>query len=107
MFNILVILVIISGYAFYKSKNEQTSYSVKVIMSCGLAGTICSLIDKLFWGGSLDFCRYQAFYFRLKDCYLTVAEIIFVVIGILHNREISMKEYIYFAIVSLKDKFRR
>ena len=80
LFNILVILVIISGYAFYKSKNEQTSYSVKVIMSCGLAGTICSLI----------------FIFDLKDCYLTVAEIIFVVIGILHNREISMKEYIYF-----------
>ncbi len=65
-------------------------------MSCGLAGTICSLIDKLFWGGSLDFADTKLFIFDLKDCYLTVAEIIFVVIGILHNREISMKEYIYF-----------
>ncbi|HBG5342902.1 TPA: signal peptidase II [Clostridioides difficile] len=97
LFNILVILVIISGYAFYKSKNEQTSYSVKVIMSCGLAGAICSLIDKVFWGGSLDFLQIPSFFiFDLKDCYLTVAEIIFVIIGILHNKEISMKEYIYF-----------
>lgn len=36
------------------------------------------------------------FIFDLKDCYLTVAGIIFVIIGLGHNKEISIKEYILF-----------
>lgn len=39
------------------------------------------MIDKLFWGGSLDFLQIPTlFIFDLKDCYLTVAEVIFVAI---------------------------
>ena len=52
-------------------------------MICGISGCLCSLIDKLFWGGSLDFLQIPTlFIFDLKDCYLTVAEVIFVAIGI-------------------------
>lgn len=101
--NIFIIFIMISGYSFYKTKNEQTSHSVKVIMNCGLAGAICSLIDKAFWGGSLDFLQIHNFFIcDLKDCYLTIAEILFVIIGILHNREISIKEYLCFCYGKLK-----
>lgn len=93
----------ISGYSFYKSKDEQTSHSVKVIMDCGLAWAICSLIDKVFLGESLDFSQiHNVFIFDLKDCYLTIAEILFVIIGILHNREISIKKYLCFCYGKLK-----
>ena len=97
LLNILVILLLISGYFFYKTKRQYTSCSVKVIITCGVAGTLCSLLDKVLWGGSLDFLQIpNIFTFDLKDSYLTVAEVIFVIIGILHNKEISVKEYISF-----------
>lgn len=103
IFNILVIFIFISGYFFYKTKKQHTSCSVKVIITCGLAGAICSLLDKVLWGGSLDFLQIPNFFtFDLKDSYLTVAEIIFVIIGILHSKEISVKEYISFCYSRLR-----
>ena len=66
------------------------------------------MIDKLFWGGSLDFLQIPTlFIFDLKDCYLTVAEVIFVVIGILHSREISVKEYLHFCCMNITKEMLR
>ncbi len=43
------------------------------------AGIICSLLDKVFWGGSLDFIWLKGFFiFDLKDVYLTTAEALMV-----------------------------
>lgn len=97
LLNIVALFLFLSGYMFYQAKKSCTGFWVKTIMICGIAGCLCSLIDKLFWGGSLDFLQIPTlFIFDLKDCYLTVAEVIFVVIGILHSREISLKEYLHF-----------
>ena len=97
LLNILALFLFLSGYMLYQAKRAHTSFFVKTIMICGMAGCFCSLIDKLFWGGSLDFLQIPAlFIFDLKDCYLTTAEVIFVVIGILHSKEISVKEYLHF-----------
>ena len=97
LLNILALFLFLSGYMLYQAKRVHTSFLVKMIMICGIAGGLCSLIDQLFWGGSLDFLQIPTlFIFDLKDCYLTVAEVIFVVIGILHSREISVKEYLHF-----------
>ncbi|WP_104803364.1 signal peptidase II [Blautia marasmi] len=97
LLNVIAIFIFLTGYLLYKAKREQTKLSVKVIMVCGLAGCLCSLIDKLLWGGSLDFLQIlDLFIFDLKDCYLTVAEVLFVIIGVLHNKEISVKEYSLF-----------
>lgn len=95
--NVLVIFLFLTGYMLYKTKRETTSAPVNIIMICGLAGCFCSLIDKLFWGGSLDFLQIPGlFIFDLKDCYLTIAEVLFVIIGIPHSKEISIKEYVQF-----------
>ena len=97
LLNVFALGILISGYLLYKVKREDTSFPVKIIMIFGLAGCLCSLIDKLFWGGSLDFLQIPNYFiFDLKDCYLTVAEVIFVVIGILNSKEISVKEYLHF-----------
>lgn len=97
LLNVLAIFVFLSGYLLYRAKKKQTRFSVKIIMTCGLAGCLCSLIDKLFWGGSLDFLQIPKFFtFDLKDCYLTVAGIIFIIIGLCHSKEISVKEYMLF-----------
>ena len=95
--NIIVILVFISGYMFYKSKKRKDTLIVNIIMISGLSGCICSLIDKILWGGSLDFLQIpQLFTFDLKDCYLSVAITLFLIIGLMHNKEISVKEYLKF-----------
>lgn len=103
LLNILVFFIFLSGYLLYNAKRKHTSFPVQLIMVFGISGCICSLIDKLFWGGSLDFLQIpDVFIFDLKDCYLTIAEIIFMCVGIFHNKEISMKEYIFFC----SNKFR-
>lgn len=97
LLNMLVLFVFLSGYLLYRAKRVEVSFSVITIMIFGLAGCLCSLVDKLFWGGSLDFLQIPSFFtFDLKDCYLTVAEVLFVIVGISYNKEISVKEYLNF-----------
>lgn len=103
VFNILAIYIFLSGYLLYRAKTKQIGFSVKIILVCGLAGCLCSLIDKLFWGGSLDFLQIpNLFTFDIKDCYLTIAGVMFVVIGLLHSKEITIKEYLRFC----RNKFK-
>ena len=97
LLNVFVLFLFFSGYMLYQAKRAHIRFWVKIIMICGISGCLCSLIDKLFWGGSLDFLQIPTlFIFDLKDCYLTVAEVIFVAIGILNSKEISVKEYLHF-----------
>ncbi len=103
LLNVLVIFLFISGYLLYKQKRKCTSISVKAIMICGMTGCLCSLIDKVFWGGSLDFIQIpNLFTFDLKDCYLSIAQIIFIVLAVPYNKEISVKEYLQFCFDKLK-----
>ena len=97
--NILVIVVLLSGYSFYRNKKNNPSMSVNILYISGMAGAICILIDKIFWGGSLDFIQiYNFFICDIKDCYLTIAECFLLVIGLKHEKEISFKEYIEYCL---------
>ncbi len=93
--NLLVIALFISGYSFYRSKKPISSIPANMTYVVGLAGSICSLVDKVIWGGSLDFIQIPfLFTFDIKDCYLTIAQCLFIYIGIKHHKEISVTEYI-------------
>lgn len=106
-FNVLIILIFISGYALYIKKVKVPGKIAKIILISGLAGCICSLIDKVFWGECLDYIRIpNVFIFDLKDAYLTVAEILFLIIGLAHHREISVKEYLTFCIRIIKKNIK-
>lgn len=98
LFNIIVIFVFFSGYLLYRKKKVvNSSCAVKVLMVFGIAGSICSIIDKLFWGGSLDFIELKNFFiFDVKDCYISFFLVIFIALGMQHGKEFSIKEYIYF-----------
>lgn len=97
LINILALFIMITGYLLYKQKRFETSIPVKILMVLGLSGCMCSLIDKLFWGGSLDFIQIPSlFTFDLKDCYLSTSLIVFVSLGMIYGKEISVKEYISF-----------
>lgn len=107
VFNILIILIFISGYAFYIRKVKVPRKIAKIILISGLAGCICSLMDKLFCGGSLDYIRIPNFFtFDLKDIYITLAEILFLIIGLVHHKEISVKNYLMFCFRIIKKNIK-
>ena len=93
--NILVIALFISGYSFYRSKRNTPSMAANLIYIFGLAASLCSLVDKVFWGGSIDFIQIPVFFtFDLKDCYITVSACLFLVLGLRYQKEISTKDYL-------------
>lgn len=72
---VIVIILTIFIYLFYKFLNRQsdTPWLIDIAFIFILSGSICSLIDKIFWDGSLDYILIQKlFTFDLKDVYINV-----------------------------------
>lgn len=86
LINVLGIVFIYYIYKFYVSKNRETFLGSSVYTLI-MAGAFCSLIDKMFWGGSLDYIKYTGFLggytFDLKDVYISTVEAIIVIILII------------------------
>ena len=85
--NVIVIFVVIFVFLHYKKTHNQYEPWATIVFVLLMAGSVCSLIDKLFWGGSLDFIQIPLFFtFDLKDCYLSLAVTIFVLLNVHHER---------------------
>ncbi|MCK4258172.1 MAG: signal peptidase II [Halanaerobiales bacterium] len=70
--NVLILFFIIQGYRYYKQK-MRTSFWIDLTMLLFVAGGISSFIDKVFFGGSLDFIALKGLFVAdLKDFYLTI-----------------------------------
>lgn len=79
MLVILILIFVYFGlrYLEYKVNKHLWIDIMKVTL---ISGGICSLIDKIFWNGSLDYILLKGFFvFDLKDCYITVFEIIAII----------------------------
>jgi signal peptidase II len=62
-------------YLFYKYLNKQfgTNKIIDIMYAFIFSGVICSLIDKIFWNGSLDYILVNGFFtFDLKDVYINI-----------------------------------
>lgn len=65
-------------YEYYHFCAKREGIIPKVIYVLLLSGAFCSLIDKIFFGGSLDYILlFDWFIFDLKDCYISGAEVLF------------------------------
>lgn len=76
-FIILICVILSYHYAYFhveaRGKYMQTTFIFL------LAGSICGLIDRICWKGSIDFIRLEGFFtFDIKDCYITVFEFLFI-----------------------------
>lgn len=59
---------------------DEKKYLINGMIYFYIAGIICSFIDVMFWGGSLDFVRlFDWFTFDFKDVYLTIATIYMII----------------------------
>lgn len=86
--NILVLVLICLFFAYIRKMNN-CSRLTEFIFIFVLSGIICSLIDKIFWDGSLDYIQLRGlFTFDLKDVYLTVFEVAVLAMLILNYRNI-------------------
>ncbi len=61
------------------------------------SGGLCSLIDKIFWGGSLDFLHiHNLFIADIKDIFITIGLGSFIMSSIISDYQIEMKDLINF-----------
>ena len=67
--NILAIAVVIALPYILKRKKECHK-SLNLLCLLLLAGSICSLIDKLVYGGSIDYILFYNHVYDIKDLYL-------------------------------------
>lgn len=82
--NIIAIFIFIEVYRYYLHKNNKDFWSDMcfIFVTCG---AICSLIDKVFYGGSLDFIGISnLFVADIKDLYINLG-ILFFVLTIFNN----------------------
>ena len=74
--HIFIVLVMIAFILiFYKFLSSHVENTLLIDTTFGfiIAGAFCSLIDKVFWNGSLDFIYVKGFFtFDLKDVYINV-----------------------------------
>lgn len=67
-----IVIMVFLVYQYVHSKGHTTK-TVTTAFSFLFAGGICSLFDKLYWDGSLDYIYVQnQFTFDLKDVYINV-----------------------------------
>ncbi|EKQ56033.1 MULTISPECIES: signal peptidase II [unclassified Clostridium] len=98
--NILAIFVFIEVYRYYLYKGNKDFWADMcfVFVSCG---AICSLIDKLFYGGSLDFIGISNLFIAdTKDLYINLG-ILFFALTMFNNGHLSSGED-----TSLKDDYQ-
>ena len=83
---ILFFSFIILDFVLAKKKENKIANWLFIFL---IAGTICSLIDRMFWGGSLDYIYLKGYFiFDLKDVYISIFEVILVLLWVFNYKEL-------------------
>lgn len=86
---LLVGITIALAYLFYRfvRHNLETDRLIDTTFAFLFAGALCSLIDKVFWNGSLDYIELSGYFtFDLKDAYLNVFIGLVILIFVINHR---------------------
>lgn len=89
--NIIAILIFIEVYRYYLHKGKKDFWADMcfIFVNCG---AVCSLIDKVFYGGSLDFIGISNLFIAdIKDLYINLG-ILFFAIAMFNNGYLSSSE---------------
>ena len=113
--NAIALFLFLEIYRYYLSKNPK-SFWVDLAFVFVTAGALCSLIDKIFYGGSLDFIGISNLFIAdIKDIYINIGLLFFIMfiykIGYFKEDETSFKDDIkslknFFSFLK-KDLFRK
>lgn len=84
---LIITILLCIGYRFLRSM-YQLHKLVYVSLLTAISASICSFIDKVFWGGSLDYILLKdLFIFDLKDIYITLFQILCICFLVINYRE--------------------
>lgn len=90
---IIIEIVLFIALAFFYLYIERKYPSIQLVNGISIillmAGILCSLMDLVFWGGSLDYILLFSKIIDLKDVYLFVGGIMFLVLSLV----MAIKEY--------------
>lgn len=89
--NIIAIFIFIEVYRYYLHKGNKDFWADMcfIFVSCG---AVCSLIDKVFYGGSLDFIGISNLFIAdIKDLYINLG-ILFFALTMFNNGHLSSNE---------------
>lgn len=87
---ISVLVILVYNYISFKNKNTKI---VSTAFAFLLAGGLCSLIDKIFWNGSLDYIYLSGqFTFDLKDAYINIFIGLVVIMFIKDHQNLRTKD---------------
>lgn len=85
----LMILLLFLIYSYLNHK-KPAGKMINVMFTFLLSGALCSLIDKVFWDGSLDYIMLKGFFtFDLKDIYIDVSMGIIILLAVTKNKELE------------------
>lgn len=80
IFNIIAVILFIELYRYYLSKGNKDFWGDMSFLFI-LSGSLCSLIDKVFYGGSLDFIGISDLFIAdIKDMYINLGILFFVML---------------------------
>lgn len=85
----IVVIMSILIYLFYGYLNKVLGNNkiINILFAFIFSGAMCSLIDKVFWNGSLDYILVNGFFtFDLKDVYINIFIILLMLSIILDNK---------------------
>lgn len=88
----IVVIMSIFIYLFYRYLNKElgTNKIINILFAFIFSGAMCSLIDKVFWDGSLDYILVNGFFtFDLKDVYINIFIILLILSIILENKVLN------------------
>ena len=92
----LVEIITILIYLFYKYINEKFGNKkiINIMYAFIFSGAMCSLIDKIFWNGSLDYILVNGhFTFDLKDVYINIFNCLLILVLLLKNKVLKQIDY--------------
>ncbi|MGG7163205.1 signal peptidase II [Clostridium ihumii] len=86
---VLILLVSYSIYMYYNYRYKENLFS-NLFGVFFFSGAICSIIDKIFWNGSLDYIKIHGFFtFDMKDVYISIAEIIILIAALRNLKKLN------------------
>lgn len=91
---IVVVVMTLLIYLFYQFISSSVhSNIVNIMFAFVFSGAMCSLIDKIFWNGSLDYIMLKGFFtFDLKDVYVNVSLGLMILLVITKNKVLNQIE---------------
>ncbi|NLZ93253.1 MAG: signal peptidase II [Firmicutes bacterium] len=87
IFVVIIALVMLFLLYRYLEKKVEITPLIGITFAIFFAGAFCSLIDKVFWDGSLDYILVRGFFtFDLKDVFLNVGIGLFLIMLVIDHQ---------------------